>query len=97
MDTKEADMATERALEDRITQDPAVMVGKPVVRGTRIPVERVIAHLANNTDLDDLLGAYPELTIDVVKACLRFANAELERRDRRAARRTLASGRTARA
>ncbi len=44
------------------------MVGKPVVRGTRIPVERVIAHLAQNPQLDDLFAAYPELTLDDVKA-----------------------------
>ncbi len=35
------------------------MVGKPVVKGTRIPVERVVAHLAHNPDLKDLFVAYP--------------------------------------
>ena len=55
------------------------MVGKPVVKGTRIPVERVIAHLAHNPDLDDLFGAYPELTVDDVKACLHYAHDALER------------------
>ena len=50
----------------RIVHDPAIMVGKPVVRGTRIPVERVIAHLAHNPDLADLLAAYPELTTEDV-------------------------------
>lgn len=44
---------------DRITIDPAIMVGKPIVRGTRIPVERVIQHLAENPDLDDLFAAFP--------------------------------------
>jgi len=64
---------------DRIMQDPAIMVGKPVVKGTRIPVERVIEHLAHNPDLEDLFGAYPELTIEDVKACLQYAHAALER------------------
>jgi uncharacterized protein (DUF433 family) len=59
--------------KDRITLDPAVMVGKPVVKGTRIPVELVVAHLANNPDLDDLFAAYPDLTIEDVKACLQYA------------------------
>ena len=59
--------------KDRITTNPAVMVGKPVVKGTRIPVERVVAHLANNPDMDDLFAAYPDLTIDDVKACLAYA------------------------
>ena len=55
---------------ERITVDPAVMVGKSVIRGTRIPVERIIGHLAHNPDLEDLFGAYPELTLDDVKAAL---------------------------
>ena len=58
---------------DRITTDPLVMVGKPVVRGTRIPVERVLAHLADNPDLDDLFSAFPELTRDDVRAVLAYA------------------------
>lgn len=65
--------------QQRITQDPAVMVGKSVIRGTRIPVERIIGHLAQNPDLDDLFGAYPELTIDDVKAALAYARAMVER------------------
>jgi uncharacterized protein (DUF433 family) len=59
--------------QDRITINPHVMVGKPVVKGTRIPVELVVAHLANNPDLNDLFAAYPDLTIDDVKACLQYA------------------------
>ena len=57
---------------DRIIQDPAIMVGKPVVKGTRIPVERVIQHLAENPDLDDLFQAFPHLTLEDVKACLAY-------------------------
>jgi uncharacterized protein (DUF433 family) len=60
--------------QDRITTNPQIMVGKPVVKGTRIPVERVVAHLANNPDLTDLFAAYPDLTIDDVKACLQYAH-----------------------
>lgn len=72
----------ETTYKDRISQDPAVMVGKPVVKGTRIPVERVIAHLAHNFDLDDLFAAYPELTLEDVKACLQYAHAALEHKRR---------------
>ena len=57
---------------DRIIQDPAIMVGKPVVKGTRIPVERVIQHLAENPDLDDLFQAFPHLNLEDVKACLAY-------------------------
>jgi uncharacterized protein (DUF433 family) len=59
----------------RIAIDPEVMGGKPVVKGTRIPVERVIQHLADNPDLQDLFEAFPHLTIDDVKACLAYAHA----------------------
>jgi len=70
----------------RIIHDPQVMVGKPVIRGTRIPVERVIAHLAHNPDLDDLFGAYPELTVEDVKASLHYAHAAVEGQRKRARR-----------
>lgn len=50
---------TQAEYEDRITQDPAIMAGKPVIKGTRVPVERIIAHLAHDPDLDDLFAAYP--------------------------------------
>jgi uncharacterized protein (DUF433 family) len=65
--------------KDRITTNPDIMVGKPVVKGTRIPVERVVAHLANNPDLTDLFAAYPDLTIADVKACLAYAHQAVER------------------
>ena len=66
----------------RITVDPEVMVGKPVVKGTRIPVELVLAQLAYNPDLTELFAAYPHLTVDDVKACLEFARALLARKRR---------------
>jgi uncharacterized protein (DUF433 family) len=78
-------------LQSRITQDPGVMVGKPVVRGTRIPVERVIAHLAGKPDFDDVLAAYPELTLEDVQACLEYAYTALERLGRRPARKKVAA------
>ena len=71
---------------ERIVEDPEIMVGKPVIKGTRIPVERVIAHLAVTPDLDDLFAAYPELTLEDVKASLRFAHAAVERQRGRAGR-----------
>ncbi|MFN8594355.1 MAG: DUF433 domain-containing protein [Thermomicrobiales bacterium] len=58
---------------DRITIDPAVMVGKPVITGTRMPVELVLAKLAANPDLDEFFLDYPELTLDDVKAVLAYA------------------------
>ena len=59
--------------QDRITEDPNIMVGKPVVKGTRIPVEKVLDQLAYKPDLEELLAIYPELTVEDVKACLSYA------------------------
>jgi uncharacterized protein (DUF433 family) len=59
--------------ETRITIDPETMVGKPVIEGTRMPVELVLAKLAANPDLDDFFLDYPELTLDDVKAALQYA------------------------
>ena len=50
------------------------MVGKPILKGTRISVERVVAHLANNPNMNDLFAAYPELSVADVQACLQYAN-----------------------
>lgn len=64
---------------NRIVRDPNIMVGKPVVKGTRVPVETVIAHLADNPDLADLFEAYPRLTVEDVKACLAFAEEQVKK------------------
>ncbi|MSQ15212.1 MAG: DUF433 domain-containing protein [Dehalococcoidia bacterium] len=66
---------------ERIIRDPEIMVGKPVVKGTRIPVERVLAHLEEN-DRADLFAAFPELTEEDVKACLAYARAAVRRQRR---------------
>lgn len=63
------------AYQDRIAADPAIMVGKPVVRGTRIPVELVLEELAHNPDVGELLAAHPSLTREDVQACLAYAEA----------------------
>lgn len=59
---------------ERIVQDPKIMVGKPVIRGTRIPVERILDHLATTPDFGDLFAAYPHLTMEDVQAALAFAH-----------------------
>ncbi len=71
---------------DRIIQDPKIMVGKPVVKGTRIPVELVLEELAYNPDLNELFAAHPALTIEDVQACLAYAKEVVrEKRPRREA------------
>lgn len=64
--------------QSRIVVDPEVMAGKPVVRGTRIPVERVLKHLEEN-DRADLFAAFPELTEEDVRASIAYARAVMER------------------
>lgn len=68
-------MASNAHTSNRIVIDPEVMVGKPVVRGTRIPVELVLDHLAKNPDLEELFAAFPRLSLADVKACLAYAQA----------------------
>jgi uncharacterized protein (DUF433 family) len=58
---------TREQLLERIVLDPRILVGKPVVRGTRIPVYLVLDHLAHNLDLEDLFADYPRLTVEDVQ------------------------------
>lgn len=76
------------AYSQRITRNPKIMAGKPVVKGTRVPVERVIRHLADNPDVNDVFQAFPHLTIEDVKACLAYAYEEIERISRLASKRS---------
>lgn len=59
--------------KERIIGDPDVLMGKPVVKGTRIPVELVLAKLAADPDVQELFQDYPRLTLDDVRACLAYA------------------------
>ena len=63
---------------DRIVTDPQILAGKPVVKGTRIPVEQVLKYLAYDPDTKPLFEAFPRLTIEDVKACLAFAQELVE-------------------
>ncbi len=60
-------------MNERVEINPDVMQGKPVVRGSRIPVELLIRKLAEGASLEELLDAYPKLTADDVRACLSYA------------------------
>jgi uncharacterized protein (DUF433 family) len=54
---------------DHISADPTVLVGKPVIRGTRIAVEFVLDLLANGWSQQQILDNYPQLTGDDLRAC----------------------------
>ena len=67
--------------DGRIVVDPRIMAGKPVVRGTRIPVDLVLKRLSQDLDLASLFESYPRLTEDDVKACLAYASALVQGED----------------
>mgnify|MGYP001373352556 CR=1 FL=1 len=77
----------QQTYHDRIVTDPEILVGKPTIKGTRIPVELVLAHLAENPDLAELFAAYPRLVLEDVKACLAYARDVVADKGRRLARR----------
>ena len=62
----------------RIVIDPEIRFGKPSIRGTRITVGDVLSYLASGMQEQDILGDFPQLTSDDIRACLAFA-AERER------------------
>jgi uncharacterized protein (DUF433 family) len=68
-------------VHDRIEIDPDVMLGKPVIRGTRVTVELVLRKLADGASESDLLDAYPRLTRDDIHAAMRFAADTLAHED----------------
>jgi uncharacterized protein (DUF433 family) len=79
---------------ERIVKDPEILLGKPTVRGTRIPVELVLEHLAFNLDLNDLFAAYPRLSLEDVKACLAYASRSVRRGSRKKVAANLRSARS---
>ena len=60
-------------ITERIEINPRIMLGKPVIRGTRIPVELVLRKLSEGACESDLLFAYPQLTGDDIRAAIRYA------------------------
>ncbi len=58
---------------DRIEVNPRIMLGKPVIRGTRIPVDLLLRKLSEGASEADLLDAYPRLTRDDLQAAMRYA------------------------
>jgi Uncharacterized conserved protein len=65
------------AWQDRITIDPAVLVGKPVIKGTRLAVEFIVDLLAHGWTEEEILRNYPGITPEDIRACLAYASALL--------------------
>jgi uncharacterized protein (DUF433 family) len=58
---------------DRIHRDPQVMMGKPVIKGTRITVELLVRECANGLSFADITDNYPSISEDDVRAALAYA------------------------
>jgi uncharacterized protein (DUF433 family) len=60
-------------MNSRIEINSEVMQAKPVIRNTRIPVELLLRKLSEGATIEELLDAYPRLSVDDVRACLAYA------------------------
>lgn len=60
-----------------IEVNPKVMFGKPVIKGTRIPVDIILEKLAYGNSLDEILISYPGITRDAIYACLHYASQQI--------------------
>jgi uncharacterized protein (DUF433 family) len=69
---------TDEELLSRIAIDPAVMAGKPVIKGTRLTVEFIVNLLAHGSSNDEILGEYAHLTSEDIQACLLYAGRALD-------------------
>lgn len=68
---------TDRTLLSRITIDPNICHGKPVIRGMRFPVYSILEYLAGGDKPEDIIEAFPDLELEDIYACLAFAAAAL--------------------
>ena len=68
----------DKHLLERITIDPKVMVGKPVVKGTRLTVEFILNLLAHGATVDEIITEYKGLMREDIQACFLFATKSLE-------------------
>ncbi len=68
----------DQELLTRITSDHKIMVGKPVIKGTRLTVEYVLNLLAHGATSSEILAEYDGLALEDIRACLLFATKTLE-------------------
>ena len=61
----------------RITIDPAICHGKPIIRGLRYPVESILEYLAAGDTIEDILAEFSDLESEDILACLAYATASI--------------------
>ncbi len=69
-----APMPTITAMEERIVVNPKIMVGKPIIKGTRIPVDAILRRLADGMTISEILEEYPSITEEDIRAALRYVS-----------------------
>ncbi len=69
---------TEKQMLERIVINPKLMVGKPVIRGTRLTVEYILGLLAQGATIEEILDEYQGIEREDIRACLMFATKSLE-------------------
>ena len=69
---------TDKKLLERISMDPKVMIGKPIIRGTRLTVEFILNLMAHGATNQEIIAEYQGLTVEDLQACILFASKSLE-------------------
>jgi uncharacterized protein (DUF433 family) len=69
---------TDQELLTRISVNPKVLVGKPVIRGTRLSVEFILNLLAHGATVEEIIKEYQGLKVEDIRACILFATKSLE-------------------
>lgn len=66
---------------NRIVVDPKILIGKPVIEGTRIPVSLILNLVGHGASFSEIVEDYPVLTLDDVRAAILYAGARLDREE----------------
>jgi uncharacterized protein (DUF433 family) len=66
------------AWQEHISIDPKILVGKPIIKGSRIAVELVIELLSKGWTQEQILDSYPNITVEDIRACLAYASEVLQ-------------------
>ena len=66
---------------DHIVVDPLILVGKPVIKGTRIPVSLILNLVAHGMTFDEIIDDYPSLSVDDIRTAILYAGARLDREE----------------
>lgn len=65
---------TDQELIARISCDPKILAGKPVIKGTRLSVDYILNLMAHGSTIDEILDEYDGVQVDDIRACLLFAS-----------------------